>query len=79
MVAPEPAADVPARMARAVADPGTALVLDLAEVGMIGLSDVRAPHVVVTAPEPWRAAAAAELLQARGQSADWWEPGMEPT
>lgn len=53
--------------------PGSALLLDLDEVGTGGLRDVRAPHVVVTASETWRAAAAAEVLTARGQPADWWE------
>jgi hypothetical protein len=47
--------------------------VDLDEVGLIGIVDVKAPYVVVTAAEAWRAAAAAELLQAHGQNADWEE------
>ncbi len=60
-------------VATGLTDPGTALVLDLDEVGGGGLQDVRAPHVVVSARDAWRAAAAAEVLTARGQPADWWE------
>lgn len=60
-------------VATGLATPGTALLLDLDEVGPGGLRDVRAPHVVVTAADAWRAAAAAEILTARGQPADWWE------
>ncbi len=60
-----------ARVPVGVTNPGPALRVDLDEVGLVGLVDVKAPYVVVTATEAWRAAAAAELLQARGQSADW--------
>jgi hypothetical protein len=68
--APEPTR---ARVPAAVTQPGPALRVDLDEVGLIGIVDVKAPYVVVAATEAWRAAAAAELLQARGQSADWEE------
>lgn len=61
------------RAPAAVTDPGPALRVDLDEVGLIGIVDVKAPYVVVTATDAWRAAAAAELLQAHGQNADWEE------
>lgn len=69
-----PAAPAPVRVPAPVADPGAALLIDLDEVGWAGLADVKAPYVVVSAREPWRAAAAAERLQALGQAADWVEP-----
>ncbi len=67
---------VVAQVPRGLADTGTALLIDLDEVGLAAVSDVRAPHVVVVSREPWRAAAAAERLHALGQDADWLEPAL---
>lgn len=74
-VHPSPAPRPPIRAAAPAPAPvvadGPELRLDLDAVGWSGVAGFHGARVVVTAAESWQAAAAAELLGARGVHARW--------